>query len=86
MRTIHKYEVQLTTRQAIEMPAYPKCLTFQVQDGKATLWAEVNTENDVKPKVFYVFGTGHAIPRNRELNYIGTIQHDGLVWHLYQER
>lgn len=84
MQTIHKYEVSITASQIIEMPDCALIMTIQRQNGKLSLWAQVNTENEPKPRKIIVVGTGHRI-ENQNLLYITTIQDGDLVWHFFEE-
>lgn len=83
MKSIWKFKI---TQPEVEMPMGAKILTVQSQHNVPTIWAIVNTEEDMKKRTFIVVGTGHEIPKGK-LNYIGTIQQmtGMLVWHVFEE-
>lgn len=80
MKTIHKFPI---LHGIVLIPIHKGCkpLAFQMQRGLMTLWAEVETTNEVVNHEFQVFGTGHQV--RDDMEYIGTAQQDSLVWHLY---
>lgn len=85
MKTIYKYTLELNDRQEIVMPALAEILCVQMQDGKAHLWAEVESNATKYTRIIGIFGTGNPIPSNPKA-YIGTIQIPlhGLVFHVYE--
>jgi hypothetical protein len=93
MRTIYKYRLTPDDKQNIQMPsdARIRCVNTQpAQAGKEDnihLWAEVDTASKETSRTIRIFGTGHAMPDDRALRYIGTIQlYTGkLVFHVYEE-
>jgi len=86
MKTIHKYEIDITDTPVVSMPKFAKVRHFGVQNGKAFIWCEVDTDSPVVDHEFKLFGTGHPIINkyNSEMKYLGTIQLNGFVWHLYR--
>jgi hypothetical protein len=62
MRTIHKYELDITDVQTIELPFYAEMLTIQEQRDKLVMWCIVDTEDELEPRTFHVVGTGNPIP------------------------
>lgn len=91
MRTIHKYELDITDEQVIDLPMYSEMLTIQEQHGKLVLWCAVDTEDEMLPRKFFVVGTGHPMPEPEDpwcaLVYCSTVQTRGgkLVWHVFTE-
>ena len=71
---------------AIMMPKFATILKVANQGDDICIWAEVVDENDLEPRYFEVFGTGHAIrqegPRKRE--YLDTVLTSSFVWHIYE--
>ena len=82
MKTIWKFPLQGLTTQ-LEMPYQARILSLQIQDGKPTLWAEVDTEAERETRTFQIKGTGH--PLSDLEFYVGTFQDPPFVWHLYEE-
>jgi hypothetical protein len=84
MRTIHKYE--LFPETVLDIPRGATVLSVQVQREKPYLWAEVDTSNELTKRKFIGVGTGHTIPSEARLSFIGTVQLEGgaLVFHIYE--
>jgi len=86
---IFKYQLMLEPIQTIEMPAPARIISVGVQSDKVCLWVEVWPDAQPKKmieKKIYLFGTGHGIPEDIKMKFIGTvITNEGrLVWHLYE--
>lgn len=85
MITVHKYPLGRGGIQ-VAMPhgALPLCV--QLQQGQPCLWVEVDTAQPMVMRTFVFFGTGHPIPQDKPLKYVGTFQLEGgaLVFHLYE--
>lgn len=93
MRTIWKFILPIyndngnvRARSLIGMPQGARILSFQVQDGKYCLWAEVDSEKPKRTRAFQIVGTGNEMPPDRieGENYIGTVQNEHFVWHLFE--
>jgi hypothetical protein len=69
----------------IIMPADSVVLSFQVQENNPFIWALVDEGLLPQRRNFYLFGTGHEIKNHEIKKYIGTIQIERLVWHLFEE-
>lgn len=82
MKTIHKFPLATTDLQVIYAPTTFKPLCVQVQNDRITLWAEVDTDQPNTEWDIAIVGTGHNMYATYT-NYIGTVQLDGLVWHIY---
>jgi len=83
---IFKYPVEITDELTIEMPKNADIMHFGIHNHVAALWACVDPENPMVERKFKVVGTGHEMPTNDNLNYIGTITNHELqyVWHLFE--
>ena len=49
------------------------------------LWAEIDESNPIEIRKFKIYGTGYEItedPSFRE--YVGTVQQNGMVWHVFE--
>lgn len=86
MRTIHKARLEVTDSQTLMLPAEAKLLTVQVQHGAPCLWYECESTNPPDPRVILTFGTGHEIPADLNLAYLGTYQVSGgqLIFHAFE--
>lgn len=83
MITVHKYPLEYTEQQDIELPAGAALLTVQVQHNTPVLWARVDTTQLTVKRRIHLVGTGHPAPTGR---YLSTIQlHGGtLVLHAFE--
>jgi hypothetical protein len=87
--TVYKYPIALDQLNqdefSIPMPKGSLPLSFQVQRGIPTLWAEVNDESPSVNHRFILKGTGQGLGLFSGMPFIGTIQlNDGLlVLHLF---
>jgi hypothetical protein len=81
---IWKWPLVITDFQTVEMPMRTKILTVQMQEGQLCLWAEVNDlSNETELRTIMIAGTGQAnIPPGAQ--YIGTVQDQPLVWHVFE--
>jgi len=86
LKTVWKFDFEITDRFEIAMPKYAGVLHVGLQHDKPRMWALVDPHADKITRKFRVFGTGHAIP-DEELTFIGTfLSHgDNLVWHIFEE-
>lgn len=89
MMTIYKYPLNIQELSKIPLPKNAKVLSFQFQHLVPCIWAQIDTEQPLVDRTFYIFGTGREFPKNIALNYIGTCQESSLlssyVWHLYEQ-
>jgi hypothetical protein len=88
IKTIYKYELQITDEQGINMPIGAEILTAQMQGENLQLWALVDPDRDIKKRFFEVIGTGHDVTcfSNTERKYISTVQLSGgkLIFHVFE--
>jgi hypothetical protein len=76
MKTIWKYELQVTDWQTINIPRNAEILTIQNQNGIPQLWAIVDTdEKAIELKGIEIYGTGNPMRSDGLIRkYIGTFQ------------
>lgn len=84
-RTIWKYDIDGGEVIKLTMPVGARPLAVQCQGRKMCLWAEVEPGNDYSIRTFVVLGTGSPMP-NAVLVYIGTVQREMFVWHVYEAK
>lgn len=89
MITVFKYPLEPIDSQILDLPVGAKILTAQLQYGQLCLWCEIDTTQPVFPRIFRIYGTGHAIilpDVGSGLKYIATAQdlNGVLVWHVYE--
>jgi hypothetical protein len=83
MRTIYKYLVPIEDSFIIPLPPGSKVLQFALQGDEPMIWVEVEpSPQGLEARTFHIVGTGRKIPTSSE--YVGTVQMDGYVWHLYE--
>lgn len=88
--TIWKYELEVTHRQTITMPANARVLHVREQinmlDIVPCIWAEVlpTEAPDAKDeaRTFEIVGTGGLVPLDGV--YLGTAVCNVYVWHVYE--
>lgn len=85
MQTIWKFNLVVTDRQRIEMPAGSQILCVQTQDNQPRLWALVDLSegNLTQMRMIEIHGTGNPIPEGRR-RYVGTFQQGMFVWHVFE--
>lgn len=86
MRTVHKYKLNFTRHQLLQLPDFFSLLDVQIQHGDIVLWALVDTEAPKSFRTFLIYGTGEPIDQ-AVLTYISTVQMAGgsYVWHVFIE-
>lgn len=84
MKRIYKYPIPVTDESTLELPEDAEILTFQAQDGKPYIWALVDPTRQLEIVSFRLFGTGHPVENADTLEYVGTIQIEPFVWHLFK--
>jgi len=76
--------------ETINMPEGAKVLTVGMPDDKLTSWALVDPSAPKVPCNYVVVGTGAPVPTSalnlQDLDYIGTLNNNGLVRHIFFER
>jgi len=84
---IHKYQIPAVANLKVAMPAGAKILSFQLQKGIPTIWAEVDPAARPVERRFVAYGTGKDLPPPERRAYVGTYQCDGgeTVWHVFEE-
>ena len=84
MRTVHKYEVDVTDGpQTYEVHSGYHIIHFGEQNGKLCMWVDHRTECEKVSAILTVVGTGHDISDFPHI-HLGTVQmSSGLVWHIY---
>lgn len=83
MNVVWKYPIDLKDHQAVLMQHEAKILCVQMQDGTPTIWAKVDPARGQSFRHVFVVGTGHYVPDGK--TYLGTVQMNGYVWHVFIE-
>jgi hypothetical protein len=88
MRTIWKFNIQVTDEQDVKMPRGAELLSVGEQDRLTPttlqLWALVDPDAEPRPRRIVIEGTGHPTEMNKD-QFIGTVLSFGgqLVWHVF---
>lgn len=82
MRTIYKYQLDITDAQFINASGF-RPLYVDLQHGFPCLWAEVDTDRGLESERIYIVGTGNPVPLSDSIQYVGTFQQEEFVWHVY---
>lgn len=86
MKTIHKYNIEITDEQKIAMPIGSVLLCAQIQKNALVLWAQVETSIEKEDVKIEVFGTGNPMPDGNRI-YLSTVQAPmGFVWHIFYSK
>lgn len=85
MKTIRKYPLAVADQQTIEVPARTVFISAQMQRGRLCVWAIVDTSRANELVDLFIVGTGHPMPEvSKTLLFVGTVQEDDLVWHVFR--
>lgn len=84
---IHKQPLELVGIQTLWMPTRAEVLCVQLQRGEPCVWYRTPVEEKSYLRAFHTYGTGHPLPTNVALRYVGTYQLEGgaLVFHVFEE-
>ncbi len=85
MKSIWKFQLDVTDRQVLCVPKGMKILSVRTQRETPCLWALVDPDAKSVPLTIYVYGTGHPVPDNPG-RFIGTVFLSGrsLVFHVFE--
>lgn len=89
MSVIYKYQLDLSKTVSHEMPEGAEILTVGLQQHEIILWARValerrGHEGPKETRTFRIYGTGHPIQDETEVEYIGTLYDGPFVWHVFE--
>ena len=86
MQTIYEYTFSLIDEQTVNMPLNAIILYCGIQRESICLWALVDTEDLDGSRTFLIKGTGYQCDDVKYANYVGTVQLNGFVWHVFERR
>lgn len=102
MLTIHKYKIHASGDPnriiRVEMPEQARILSVQQQQHEQypliddnrdlTIWAMVDTNNNLVKRKFRIIGTGQEIEDENHIRYgyCGTVVTSTYVWHVFESR
>jgi hypothetical protein len=85
MKTIWKYPLEVTDYQNVRMPEGAEILSVADQYGVICVWALVDPEADLENRMFYIFGTGNPVSETLPWQFVGSVQQNIFVWHVFAE-
>ncbi len=83
-KTIWKFDLRIDDHQYIRMPDGALILKIAVQHGQTCLWAEVDPENPMVDRKFFVAGTGHPLDPSPQRRHLETLLIGQFVWHVFE--
>lgn len=85
MHTIWKYTLEPVTE--LDIPQGAEILSVASQHGQIVLWAKVDPQAPTEKRTIIGFGTGHDIPDNLNLSFIGTVMfsNGNFVFHIFEQ-
>ncbi len=83
-KTIWKYELPMVDT-TISMPIGAEILAVQLQKKIVCMWALIDPGSERENRNFRIVGTGSKkkIELKKE-NYLGTVQQEIFVWHIFE--
>lgn len=83
IRVIFKYAISTQETQLLELPQASLPLSVGVQADQLVLWCLVYPEAPPVKRRVSVYATGFDDVHARSDEYVGTVQHDAMVWHIF---
>lgn len=93
MQKIYKYKLNLTENQEIEIPYIliqgrvsrlkEQVLKIDIQDDSIYMWCMVDLDKYEISRNITIVGTGLDADHVDVRDYIGTVQLNGYVWHIF---
>lgn len=86
MKTIWKFELEITDEQYIKAPLNMTPLSAQIQNGQLVLWGIVDPKGYVGNHRVLIVGTGNPLPDmiiEGMSKYLSTVQDGAFVWHVF---
>ena len=83
---VFKYSLKIEAEQVIQLPLGAEPLCVQTQHNVPFLWALGDLDALPTNVKIVTFGTGHKVPSDMDLKYLGTYQlysGDYLVFHSF---
>ncbi len=79
---ILKHRITLAPDLKLDLYRGAKFLSFQMQHDRLTSWWLEDTEGEKETATLHVLPTGGVVDDG--LTYLGTLQDDSYVWHLFR--
>ena len=82
---IFKYVIPFARSQFVTMPIGAQVLSTGAQNGDIVVWAKVNPDAQTTARHFLIYGTGWEFDNLDRYRYLGTVQIEGFVLHIFME-
>jgi len=82
---IFKYILKIEDTQRMYLPKEIKFLSVQIQYDILCVWARVDEDSESKSYIFHIYGTGQDCSDSLKYLYLGTVQQNSFVWHVFVE-
>ena len=84
MKTIWKFELDVTDEQSVKMSAGAQIISALAQFGKLWVYAIVpDVPTPWARRRMFVRGTGHSLGAAAQAKFIGTVVLGPFVWHIF---
>ena len=83
MKTIFKYQLEVTGTQVIKLPKGADPFTAQFQGEQLCVWAAIDTEEELEDREFRIIGTGEPLDLSGVFRFLNTVQQGPFVWHIF---
>ena len=86
MKSIFKYQISYSAPTEIQLPMDSKVISADLDPhGDLCIWALVDPENTMIPRVFMVVGTGWSMEDEIDnWEFIGTVRQGPYMWHVFE--
>lgn len=86
-QTVWKYSLPCAGVNRLLLPTGAQVLHVASQNDDLCLWVQVDPERSVVWRTFHVVGTGHDLPSDAVLRFVGTAMlfAGSLVLHVFEE-
>lgn len=81
---IWKYVLELAAEQWVNVPKDAAVLSLGVQREEIVVWVECDPTSEKELRKFYIAGTGSAPPDSDVGRFVGTVQIQSFVAHVFE--
>lgn len=81
-QTVWKFSLQPGLTR-VDLPRGASALRVAAQGDHMWMWVRLNPAEDLEPRAFRVYGTGHLIEDDASV-YVGTADMGSFVWHVFE--
>lgn len=86
MTVIYKYPLMLGSGgYKVSLPKDAIIIDVGIQDGQGTLWAIVEPGPKHEDRTIVAVWTGEPFNYKYGMVHIKSFEHDGLVWHIFED-